>query len=125
MKVKFRFQEGRHISRRRGKNRRLAAAVAALLIPIALMAYVMGLWKLASDLGLASDFGIDGLFSHWQVWGAVALALTFAASALNRYGRGGELEESRVLTPFPLQNLQQKLDSARMPEARRKARSGS
>jgi hypothetical protein len=125
MKVRFRFQEGRRVSRRRGKNRRLAAAVAALLIPIALMAYVMALWKLASDLGLASDFGIDGLFSHWQAWSALAVALTSASIWLNRYGRGGELEESRVLTPFPLQRLRQKLDSGRMPQARRKSRSGS
>lgn len=101
MKVRFRFQEGRRVTRRRGKNRRLAAAAGALLIPIALMAWVLSLWKLGSDLGLAGEFGFTGVFSHWQIWIAIALGLSFAASALNRYGRGGELEESRVVTPFP------------------------
>jgi len=123
MKVRFRFREGRRVSRRRGKNRRLAAAVGALLIPMALMAYVLGLWRLASDLGVAGEFAITGLFSHWQVWIAVALALSFAASALNRYGRGGELEEARVATPFPRADVERN-DVERNVEAR-KARSGS
>ena len=123
MKVRFRFREGRRVSRRRGKNRRLAAAVGALLIPMALMAYVLGLWRLASDLGVAGEFAITGLFSHWQVWIAVALALSFAASALNRYGRGGELEEARVATPFPRPDVERN-DVERNVEAR-KAGSGS
>ena len=89
------------MTKRRGKNRRVAAAIGALLIPMAFLAYVMGLWKLASDLNLAGEFGLTGVLSHWQIWIAVALALSFAASALSRYGRGGELEESRVVTPFP------------------------
>jgi len=89
------------VARRRGKNRRLAAAVGALLIPVAFLAYVLGLWKLTADLGMAGQFGLTGIFSHWQVWIAFALALSFASSALSRYGRGGELEESRVVTPFP------------------------
>ena len=118
MKVRFRFREGRRVSRRRGKNRRLAAAAGALLIPMALMAYILGLWRLASDLGVAGEFGITGLFSHWQMWIAVALALSFAASALNRYGRGGETEESRAVTSFPRQDQGRKV-------APRKARAGS
>jgi hypothetical protein len=101
MKVRFRFGEGRRVSRRRGKNRRLAAAAAALLVPIALMAYVMGLWRLASDLGLAGEFALEGIFSHWQVWIASGLALSLAASALNRYGHGGAEEESRAPAPIP------------------------
>jgi hypothetical protein len=121
MKVRFRFHQGRRVTRRRGKNRRLAAAVGALLIPIALMAWVLSLWRIGSDLGVAGEFAITGLFSHWQVWIAVALGLSFAASMLNRYGRGGELEESRVVTPFPHQNFDRDSDVA----ARRKAGSGS
>jgi hypothetical protein len=101
MKVRFRFRQGRPVQRRRGKNRKLAAAAGALLIPIALMAYVLGLWRLASDVGLAAEFGITGLFSHWQIWIGLGLGLSAASSALNRYGRGGQLEESRIVTPFP------------------------
>ena len=116
MKVRLRFEEGRRVSRRRGKNRRLAAAVGALLIPIALMAWALALWRLASDLGLAGEFAIEGLFSHWQVWIALALGLSFAAASLNRYGRGGEIEESPGLSP------RQKLERGPVLAARRKAR---
>lgn len=31
----------------------------------------------------------DGLFSHWQVWVAMAAILQFGATLLIRYGRGG------------------------------------
>ena len=119
MRVRFRFGEGRRVSRRRGKNRRLAAAVAALLIPIALMAFVLGLWKLGSDLGVAGEFEMTGVFAHWQVWTGLGLALSFAASALNRYGRGGELEDSRVVTPFPHRQPNQTKPERERPSRRR------
>ena len=122
MKVRFRFGAGRRVSRRRGKNRRLASSAAALLVPIALMAYVLGFWRLASDLGLAGEFAIEGVFSHWQLWIAAALGLTFAASALNRYGRSGEAEGSPMPAPFP---GQKKPEHEPNLAERRKARSGS
>lgn len=121
MKVCFRFREGPRVTRRRGKNRRLAAAGGALLIPITLMAYVLGLWRLASDLGFAGEFAITGLFSHWQVWIAVALGLTFVASALNRYGRAGQPEEPRAPAPFQ----DPRVDREPALPARRKAGAGS
>jgi len=104
MRVRFRFGEGRRVHRRRGKNRRLAAAAGALLIPISLMAYALGLWRLASDMGLAAEFAIDGVFSHWQVWIGLALALTFAASALNRYGSRGKEEAPAPQTAVKKKN---------------------
>ena len=63
------------------------------------MAYALGFWRLASDLGLAGEFSITGMFSHWQVSIALALLLNLAAVVLNRYGRGGVLEMPRVLSP--------------------------
>jgi len=108
MKVRFRFRQGRPVQRRRGKNRKLAAAAGALLVPISLMAWVLGLWRLGSDVGLAAEFAITGLFSHWQIWIGVALGLSAAAAALNRYGQGGQLEDSRVVTPFPVRGLDSK-----------------
>ena len=65
---------GRPIERRHGKNRNLASAFGSLMIPAALMAYVMGFWRLASDMGIAGGFSITGAFSHWQVWMALAVA---------------------------------------------------
>src|SRR5580658_7038011 len=117
MKVRFRFRQGRPVQRRRGKNRKLAAAAGALLIPIALMAYVLGLWRVASDLGLAGEFAITGLFSHWQVWIALALGLSAAASTLNRYGRGGQPEDSRLATPFPNGRLDRQRTAEASPRA--------
>jgi hypothetical protein len=89
------------MDQRAGKNRQLAMASSALLVPAALMAYVMGFWRLASDMGMVGEFGISGIFSHWQVWLVIAAGLHIAASALSRYGRGGQLEVPRVLTLFP------------------------
>jgi hypothetical protein len=97
MIVRIRLPQGRPIERKPGKNRHIALACAALLIPAALMAYALGFWRLASDLGMAGEFGITGMFSHWQVWMAVAVAMQLAASALNRYGRGDGFHIPRIL----------------------------
>jgi hypothetical protein len=97
MIVRIRLPQGRPIEPKPGKNRHIAQACGALLIPAALMAYVLGFWRLASDLGMAGEFGITGMFSHWQVWIAVAVAMQLAASALNRYGRGDGFHLPRVL----------------------------
>ena len=73
------------------KNRRVALAMASLLVPIAVMAMVLGIWRLAADLKIAGDFAIaSGLFSHWQVWIASAMMLTFLSRLLNRYGRSDD-----------------------------------
>ncbi len=97
MIARVRFRRGRTIQRKAGKNRHVALALGALLIPAALMAYVLGFWRLASDLGVAGEFGITGLFSHWQIWIVMAVLLHVAASVLNRYGRGGGIQVPRVL----------------------------
>ena len=99
MLIRIRLQTGRPVQRRRGKNRHLALAGGALLIPVSLMAYVLGFWGLASDMGMAGGSGIQGLFSHWQLWIAGAVVLNVASSVLNRYGRSGEMEVPSVLTP--------------------------
>ena len=69
------------------KNRHVALAVVTLLTPAVLTAGALGAWKLAADLRMAGQFAItDGLFSHWQVWLAVAGTLQLAVIALTRYG---------------------------------------
>jgi hypothetical protein len=97
MMVRIKLQQGPPIQRKVGKNRQVASAIGTLLIPAALMAYVLGIWRLASDLGMAGEFAISGLFSHWQVWIALAAAIHIAASSLNRYGNGGTLKGPRLL----------------------------
>ena len=58
---------------------------ATLLQPAAVMAYVLAFWRLGSDLNITGQFAISkGIFSHWQVWLALAVATHLAAIILNR-----------------------------------------
>ena len=60
-----------------------ADVLVALVTPSALVASVMGLWRLTADLGWTESFPISaGFFSHWIVWIALAIGLKFGASAL-------------------------------------------
>jgi hypothetical protein len=96
MIVRIRLKRGRLIRRKPGKNRELASAFAALLIPAALMAYVLGFWRLASTWAWRR-VRHRGLFSHWQVWIVLAAALTITSSILNRYSRSGAMRVPRIL----------------------------
>lgn len=95
--VRIKLSQGPPIQRKTGKNRQAASAFGALLMPIVLLAYVLGVWRLASDLGMAGEFAISGIFSHWQVWIALAAALHIGSASLNRYGRGGSLKGPKLL----------------------------
>lgn len=112
MILRIRLPRGRPIERRYGKNRHVALAFGALLGPLALMAYVLGLWRLASDMGFAGQFGFTGLFSHWQVWAMVGVALQATGSALNRYGNGVRFRVPRILS-FPQRSEQDRKVSLR------------
>lgn len=64
--------------------------MSVLLQPVALMACVLGLWRLAADLSLAREFAISsGLFSHWQVWMALGVGVLATSALLRRYGQDG------------------------------------
>ena len=90
MKVRIHLRLGPAFGRSLARNRELASVAAALLTPAAVMALVLGVWRLSSDLNWTGEFAISrGLFSHWQVWIAMAGLLQTCASILNRYGRGG------------------------------------
>src|SRR5580658_7393677 len=97
MMVRIKLEKGPAVQQRAGKNRQVASAIGTLLIPVTLMAYILGIWRLASDLGMAGEFPVSGLFAHWQVWIAIAAALHIASSSLNRYGCGGTLKGPRLL----------------------------
>jgi len=96
MVVRLRFGKGPKVERKGRKNRRVAMAFASLLTPAALMAAVLGLWRLAADMKLAGAFAISsGLFSHWQVWLASAAVLSVCSRALNQYGKAEERAASK------------------------------
>jgi len=101
MVVRIRFGRGRKVGKKRRKNQRIALAVASLLTPAAFAASILALWRLAADLSWTGTFAItSGIFSHWQVWIAMAAALQFCAHMLNRYGKSGDsaLQPERTKT---------------------------
>jgi hypothetical protein len=76
---------------------RTAILFSALLTPAALMAGALGGWRLMAGLEWTNDFAIrDGLFSHWQVWAAIAIGVQFLAFLLGRLAgsRGQDAQPS-------------------------------
>lgn len=60
--------------------------LAALFMPISVIASVLCVWRLAADPGWTNQFFIaKGLLSHWQVWFAVAIFTHTSARALNKW----------------------------------------
>ena len=69
-------------------HRQAALVTSSLMTPVALMAFALGGWRIAADLKWTEDFAIsDGLFSHWQVWIALGIAIQFCAFLLQRHAR--------------------------------------
>ena len=98
MIVRLRFQTGPRIRKTKGKNRHIASAIAVLMWPAVLIAYVLGIWGLGAQIQVTASFAIArGIFSHWQVWLATALSLHLAAILLSRYARKGELRRPAQL----------------------------
>ena len=90
MNVRIRLPRGVPVDTKIGKNRHMALTFATLLVPGAMMASILALWRLAADLSYANRFAIsEGLFSHWAPWAAIAIGLGLAAQRLNHYGRSG------------------------------------
>jgi ABC-type amino acid transport system permease subunit len=88
MIVRIRFDQGRKVQKKTGKQRSVALAAAALLAPVCVVAWVVAFWRVGADLGVTGGFAISsGLFSHWQVLVAVALLFQLAYIGLSRYGR--------------------------------------
>lgn len=86
MIVRLRLPPGRPLRRRLQSNVPLALPVSALLEPLTLMAYAIGVWRLGFDLGMVHSFPLTGFWAHWQVWIAVAVGLHLAAYKLADYG---------------------------------------
>jgi hypothetical protein len=78
-----------------GFSRQLANILVALLTPAALVALVLGIWRVCADLGWAGAFFIgEGFFSHWQVWMALSIGLKMLSSTLIAWGsRTAKLSE--------------------------------
>src|SRR5260221_407503 len=107
MVVKIRFGRGPVVTRRKGKNGRIALLAASLLTLVAVCFASLGVWRLAEDVDLAGGFVFsDGLLSHWQVWVFAAVATQYTAWRLQQYSRlarragsDTELNESADVSP--------------------------
>jgi len=79
---------GPRLALKRRPDAKLALAVASLLTPAAVLCVVMALWGVLSDTNYLQKFVIEeGLFSHWQVWLALGIAIQSAGLMLERYGK--------------------------------------
>jgi hypothetical protein len=108
MVVRIRLSSETRVRQKRRKNQHVALAMAALLTPAAVMACVLACWRLAADLNATGQFPIpNGLFSHWQIWLALAASLQFCATVLNRYGK------PHVILPKSVDEPERKLANSR------------
>ena len=88
MVVRIRLNYEHAVRKSRALNRQATLVASSLMTPVALMAWALGGWRLLADLDIAGEFAIsEGIFSHWQVWIALAIALQFAAFYLHRVAR--------------------------------------
>jgi len=95
MVVKIRFGLGPVVTRRKGKNGRMALLAGSLLTLSSICLGSLGVWRLGQDLDLAGDFVFPtGSLSHWQVWIGSAIGLQYGAWRLTRYARADKPESS-------------------------------
>ena len=91
MIVRLQVSYGQTLRRVQHVNRQVAIGLASLLTPVSLMALVLGFWRLGADLNITGAFAISrGIFSHWQVWMALAIVMQAAAIVLGRVGHRDE-----------------------------------
>ncbi len=63
-----------------------ASMLGLVLTPVAVLAAVLGAWRLGADPGWTSDFFIaDGLLSRYPLWFAVSIAAQISSFLLNRW----------------------------------------
>lgn len=93
MIVRVQLSYGRALQKTQYANRQIAIALSSFLTPLSLLALVLGFWRLGADLNLTGAFAISrGVFSHWQVWMAIAILMQAAAIMLGRFGHSDEYE---------------------------------
>ena len=95
MIVRIRFGSRAKVGKKPRRQRRIALGVAGLLTPAAVLATVLGLWRIAADMNWTGSFAIPaGFFSHWQVWLGGAVVLQLCAHLRNQYAKSGETAAS-------------------------------
>ena len=94
MVIRIRLSYGDAIRKTAVMNRQAALVVSSLMTPLAVMFWALGFWRIAADLRWTGEFAIaSGLFSHWQVWIALAIAVQAGAIFLQRFARREPIAE--------------------------------
>jgi hypothetical protein len=97
MVVKVRLGRGPVVTRRKGKNSRIAILTSSLLSLVAISCASLGFWRLGNDLNWAGAFVFqNGLLSHWQIWIGTAVAVQYASWRLTRYARHARRREVEI-----------------------------
>jgi hypothetical protein len=97
MVVRIRFGRGPVVSRRQGKNSRMALLAASLLTLVSVAFASLGMWRLGTDVGWAGEFVFSsGLLSHWQVWIGAAVIVQYTGWRLTRYARAARKSETEA-----------------------------
>jgi len=101
MVVRIRFGSGPVVTRRKGKNSRIAMLSASFLTLVSICLLSLGIWRVLQDFDLANNFIYsDGLLSHWQVWIAGAALVQYLCWRLTRYAKTAPQHD---LEPVPAQ----------------------
>ena len=88
MLVRIHFGRGPAVTRRQGKNGRMAQLAASLLTLASISCFIFAIWRIGADLAFAGDFAIkSGFLSHWQVWMSAAALSQYACWKLTHYAR--------------------------------------
>lgn len=105
MIVRIRLRKAPYVRPKPRKNQHIALAFASLLTPASLMACVLGFWAITADYKLTGDFPIDsGIFSHWQIWIALASVMQICSTGLNRYSNRQHSDPPCGDSPHPVPN---------------------
>ena len=91
MVVRVKCQYASALEKFRHAHRQATLTAALVLNTLGVGAYVLGVWRLLSDLRLTGEFAISrGLFSHCQVCLSLGVILNAAGVSLNRYAHTDE-----------------------------------
>lgn len=100
MVVRIRLGRGAVVSRRAGKNSRIARVTATVLSLVSISLGSFGLWRVGADLGWAGDFVFTtGILSHWQVWIGAAIAVQYLVWQLSQYARRASVQPPKAKPP--------------------------
>lgn len=84
MNIRIKFPQGQLVKRRKVTEREPVWAADSWVMRVSAAAYALAVWRLAADMSIASGLGLQGFFSHWQLWMALAVTAQFWGRNISR-----------------------------------------